>query len=149
MHRIDMTILLLVGTQIPALNPDLETTPRCADIGVDTSSVVRIIGESHFEGEHLGVTCEPLPSNSHVTNSIPMIPDVSSLQTTFVNQLRRKCCTDLFGEFFRRIIHGRYSRVAQRVEELCRGHRGQFRGLNQSQMPLFEQAQCECAVDID
>ena len=67
-----MTILLLMGAQIPALNPDLETTPRCADIGVDTSSVVWIISESHFEGEHSGVPREPFPSNSHVTDSIPM-----------------------------------------------------------------------------
>ena len=67
-----MTVLLLVSAQIPALNPDLETTPGCADFGVDAASVVRIIGKSHFEGEHSGVAGESFPSNSHVTDSIPV-----------------------------------------------------------------------------
>ena len=83
MHRIDPTILFLVSTQIPALDPDLETTPGCTYVGVDASSVVGIIGESHFEGEHSSVTGKSLPSNSHVTDSIPMSSNVASLQTTF------------------------------------------------------------------
>ena len=57
--------------------------------------------------------------------------------------------SDLLGEFVRRIIDGRYSLVAQQVEEFRHGHRGQSRGLNQSQVSLLEQAKGECAVDID
>ena len=78
-----MTILLLVGAQIPAFDPDLETTPGCTDVGVDAPSVVRIIGKPDFEGEHSSVAGESLPSNSHVTDSIPVSSQVSSLQTTF------------------------------------------------------------------
>ena len=83
-HRIDMTIMLLVGAQIPAFNPDLETTPGCAYFGVDASSVVRIIGKPHLEGKHSGVAGESLPSNCHVTDSIPVSSDVPSLRMTFV-----------------------------------------------------------------
>ena len=78
-----MTILLLVGAQIPAFDPDLETTPGCTDVGVDAPSVVRIIGKPDFEGEHSSVAGESLPSNSHVTDSIPVSSQVPSLQTTF------------------------------------------------------------------
>ena len=78
-----MTILLLVSAQIPAFDPDLETTPGCTDVGVDAPSVVRIIGKPDFEGEHSSVAGESLPSNSHVTDSIPVSSQVPSLQTTF------------------------------------------------------------------
>ena len=77
-----MTILLLVGAQISAFNPDLETTPGCADLGVDASAFVRIIGKPNFESEHSSVASESFPSNSHVTDSIPVSSYVSSLTST-------------------------------------------------------------------
>ena len=83
MYRIDLPIVCLVSAQIPALDPDLETSPRRTNIRVDASSIVWIIGESYLKGKHAGVSRQFLPSNSHVTDSIPMILDVETTQTAF------------------------------------------------------------------
>ena len=80
--RVDLSIALLMGAQIPALDPDLETSPGYADFGVDALSAVRIIGKPHFAGEHSRVAGKSLPSNSHVTDSIPVSFDVAPSHTS-------------------------------------------------------------------
>ena len=47
-YRIDPPIGLLMGAQIPALDPDLESSPGCADIGIDAAPAIRIVSKLHL-----------------------------------------------------------------------------------------------------
>ena len=61
-----------MGTQVTPLNPNLETSPRDTDFRIDSSAIIGVVGESHFQCEHARVAGESFPQNSHVTASFPV-----------------------------------------------------------------------------
>ena len=62
---VDSFAFFLVGAEILALYPDLESSPGESDIGIDAVSIVRVGRERHLHGELAGVAGQLLPSNRH------------------------------------------------------------------------------------
>ena len=71
--RIRPLTILLVGAQIPTLDPQLEATPREAGVRLHRLAIIGVWSERQPQCEFAGVPGKPLPSSAHLlARSIPV-----------------------------------------------------------------------------
>ena len=76
--RIGPLTILLVGAQIPTLDPQLEATPGEAGVRLHRLAIIGVWSERQPQCEFTGVPGKPLPSSAHLlARSIPVRSDVA------------------------------------------------------------------------
>ena len=80
--------VLLVSTQVPTFDPQLEAAPGHADIRQRGLAVIGVRSERQPQCEFAGVPGKPLPSSAHPrARSIPVRPDVTPTYTLLIEPL--------------------------------------------------------------
>ena len=86
--RIRPLTILLVGAQIPTLDPQLEATPREAGVRLHRLAIIGVWSERQPQCEFAGVPGKPLPSSAHLrARSIPVRPDVTPTYALLIEPL--------------------------------------------------------------
>ena len=72
MNRIDLLAVSNVAAKIATIRPDLETTPREADLRFHGLTIMGVGSERELYGEPAGVASKPLPFHRHELASVPI-----------------------------------------------------------------------------